>query len=305
MEKKFEKVCVVKGGFSSEREISLVTGECMAKAARSLGYNVCEFDFTDDLYDLIAFLGEEHPDCILNALHGAGGEDGNIQAVFNLLHIPYTHSGVLASSLAMDKYISSLIFSYHGIRIPKTRLFQWSEFIETPDFPLPFVIKPVNGGSSCGVYIINQLSDLEVVKWNYGPNVLVSEYIPGLELTVGVLDGRALEVTNIIVKSGFYDYENKYTDGAFIHELPAKIPTKIRKEAMEISEKIHKLLGCRGATRADFRYNNTTEELFLLEFNTQSGMTPLSLLPEQANYVGISFEELVDRLINEACCDDM
>ncbi|MBR1734150.1 MAG: D-alanine--D-alanine ligase [Alphaproteobacteria bacterium] len=300
----FKKICAVKGGFSTEREISLISGTEMAKAARNLGYNVCEFDFTGDLPTLITFLKSENVDCILNGFHGAGGEDGNIQAVFNLLNIPYTHSGVMASSIAMDKYVSGLIFTQNGIRVPNNRLYIWDEFCKNPDFPLPFVIKPVNGGSSCGVYIINQLSDLNSIEWKYGKHVHVSEYIPGLELSIGVLDGKALEITNILTPSGFYDYTNKYTEGGSFHELPAKIPSNIRREAMDMAEKTYNILGCRGITRTDFRYNDVTNELFVLEINTQPGMSPLSLVPEQAKYVGITFEQLVDRLIKESCFDE-
>ena len=305
MKKDFQKICVLKGGFSTEREISLLSGSGMAEAARSLGYEVSEFDFTGDVYALLAFLKAEDPDCVINGLHGAGGEDGNIQAILNLLKIPYTHSGVLASSVAMDKYISGLIFQQNGIRVPKNRQYYWEAFKAKPDFPLPFVIKPINDGSSCGVFIINKLSELDKVEWTYGDKVLVSEYIPGLELSIGVLDGRALEVTNIVVKKGFYDYKNKYTDGAAYHELPANIPQKVRREAMAWAEKTHALLECRGVTRTDFRYNDVTKELFVLELNTQPGMSPLSLVPEQAKLVGISFEELVERLIQEACYDEM
>lgn len=305
MRKDFHKICILKGGCSTEREVSLVSGEAMAAAARSLGYEIFEYDFTGDLKKLIDVIHNEAPDCVVNALHGCGGEDGNIQAVLNLLKCPYTHSGVLASSVAMDKYVSGLILQSYGISIPKTIQTTWNTFQANPDFPLPFVIKPVNGGSSCGVYIINQLSDLEKVEWAYGEKLLVSEYIPGFELTVGVLDGKALEVTNIVVKSDFYNYKNKYTDGRAFHELPAKIPEEIREKAMEWSEKGHALLECRGVTRSDFRYNDATGELFLLELNTQPGMTSLSLVPEQAKYLGISFEQLVEKLIDEACYDEL
>lgn len=305
MRKDYKKVCAVKGGYSTEREISLISGTEMAKAARNLGYDVCEFDFNGDLPALVAFLKAENVDCVLNGLHGEGGEDGNIQAVFNLMKLPYTHSGVMASSIAMDKHISGLIFSQNGISVPKSRLYLWEEFRKNPDFPLPFVIKPVNGGSSCGVFIIKQLSDMESVEWKYGSHVHVSEYIPGLELTVGVLDGKALEVTNILTPSGFYDYKNKYSEGGSFHELPAKIPAEIREKAMEHAEKAHTILGCRGVTRTDFRYNDVTNELYVLEINTQPGMSPLSLIPEQAEYVGITFEQLIDHLVQEAICDEL
>lgn len=306
MRKDFDNICVLKGGFSSEREISLLSGEAMAAAAKSLGYEVFEYDFTGDLGKFIDVIEYEKPDCVINALHGCGGEDGNIQAALNLLKCPYTHSGVLASSVAMDKYVSGLIFQSYGISIPKTIQSTWESFKNNHhDFPLPFVIKPVNGGSSCGVYIINDISELDKIEWVYGEKVLVSEYVPGLELTVGVLNGKALEVTNIMVNKGFYNYENKYTDGCAVHELPAKIPAEIKEKAMGWAEKAHALLECRGVTRSDFRYNDATGELFFLELNTQPGMTNLSLVPEQARHLGISFEQLMDKLIDEACYDDL
>ena len=305
MRKDFSKICVLKGVFSTEREISLMSGEVMAAAARSLGYEVFEYDFTGNLKDLINTITREAPDCVVNAFHGCGGEDGNIQSVLNFLKCPYTHSGVLASSVAMDKYVSGLILQSYGITIPNSIQRTWKSFLAHPDFPLPFVIKPIGGGSSRGVYIINQLSDLDNVDWVYGEKVLVSEYVPGLELTVGVLDGKALEVTNIVVNKGFYNYKNKYTEGNTYHELPAKLPNDIREKAMQWAEKAHDLLECRGVSRSDFRYNDATGQLFFLEINTQPGMTAMSLVPEQAKYRGISFEQLIEKLIDEACYDEL
>ena len=305
MKQSFQKICVLKGGTSAEREISLLSGEGMAEAARSLGYDVIEFDFTGDIVALCEFIKENGVDCVINALHGPAGEDGNIQAVLNFLKVPYTHSGVVASSVGMDKPLSTSIFKTNGIRVPESKLVEWESFKKNPDFPLPFVIKPTNNGSSCGVFIIRDLADLENVDWTFGKTTYVSEYIPGLELSVGVLDGKALGVTNIIVKNGFYDYGNKYTDGAAVHEIPAKIPENIYNEAMQLAEKAHKILGCRGVTRTDFRYNDKTGEVFVLEINTQPGMSPLSLVPEQAKHLGMSFAQLVDRLIQDACYDEI
>lgn len=305
MKKDFRKICVLKGGISTERDISLLSGAGMAEAARHLGYEVSEFDFRGDIIALCKFIKENSPDCIINGLHGAGGEDGNIKAVLNFLKIPYTHSGVAASSVGMNKSLSELIFQHNGIRVPRAKLYKWEEFRANPDFPLPFVIKPVNGGSSCGVFIIKDVTELNDINWTYGETVYVTEYIPGLELSCGVLDGKALGVTNIIVRNGFYDYENKYTDGAATHELPANIPAEIRDEAERLAEKAHQLLGCKGLTRTDFRYNDVTRELYVLEINTQPGMSPMSLVPEQAKYVGISFDQLVARLIDKADYEEM
>lgn len=303
MDKKFKKICVLEGGNSSEREVSLSSSKSYSSALSSCGYDVCEFDFSGDVYDLVSYLKKEKPCCILNGLHGGSGENGNVQSILNLLKIPYTHSGVLASSIAMDKYVSGRLFEQNGIKAPKTKLEKWDDFINNPNFPCPFVIKPVDGGSSAGVYIIEDVAMLCEVDWIYGDKVLVSEYIPGLELSVGVLDGKALDVTNITVQDGFYDYKHKYETGYSAHEIPAKIPDSIREEAMASAEKAHLLAGCRAISRSDFRYNNITNELFILEINTQPGMTPTSLLPEQAKYRGMSFETLVNWLVEQATYD--
>ncbi len=305
MDKKFKKICVLKGGDSPEREVSLSSSKCYSEALLSCGYKVCELDFTGDIHALILYLKKENPCCVLNGLHGGSGENGNVQSILNLLKIPYTHSGVLASSIAMDKHTSGKLFEKNGIRIPKTRLEKWNHFIKSPDFSCPFVIKPVDAGSSAGVYIIEDIAMLSEVNWIYGDKVLISEYIPGLELSVGVLDGKSLEVTNIKVQNGFYDYNNKYSveGGDSAHEIPAKIPESIRKEAMTWAETAHSLIGCRGISRTDFRYNNITNELFALEINTQPGMTPTSLLPEQAKYNGTSFDSLVNWIVEQATYD--
>ena len=305
MDKKFKKICVLKGGDSVEREVSFNSSELCSKALLSCGYNVCEFDFTGDVYELVSYLKKKEPCCVFNALHGGSGENGNVQSVLNFMKIPYTHSGVLASSLGMDKYISQNLFELNGIRVPKTKLKKWDDFVKNPDFPCPFVIKPLNEGSSAGVYIIEDAAMLCEIDWTYGEKVLVSEYIPGLELTVGTLDGKPIEVTNITVPNGFYDYNNKYSiaGGDSFHEIPAKIPESIRKEAMKWAEKAHELIGCRGISRSDFRYNNVTNKLFFLELNTQPGMTALSLVPEQAKYKGMSYEQLVEWIVERATYD--
>ncbi|GHU11265.1 D-alanine--D-alanine ligase [Alphaproteobacteria bacterium] len=303
MNRNIKKVCVLKGGDSPERGISFMSSEGCENAVRELGYEVCAFDFTGDIVALISHIKEENPDCVLNALYGGSGENGNVQSVLNFLKVPYSHSGVVASSVAMHKYISCELFGRNGIRVPRSKFEKWVDFIETPDFLCPFVIKPVDSGSSEGVYIINDYSELSNIEWTPRDMVFVSEYIPGLELTTAVLNDEALEVTNIITTSGFYDYNNKYTDGGAIHEIPANIPDFVRREAMKSALKAHKLLGCRCTSRSDFRYNDVTKELFLLEVNTQPGLTQFSLLPEQAKFVDISFNKLIQRMIEQSTYD--
>ncbi|GHT91015.1 D-alanine--D-alanine ligase [Alphaproteobacteria bacterium] len=303
MGRNIKKVCILKGGDSFERDISILGATGCVKAAKELGYDVCDFDFTGDIAALISHIKWEMPDCVFNALHGGSGENGNVQSLLNFLKVPYSHSGVLASSLAMNKYVSCILFGNSGIRVPRSKLEKWGDFVKKPDFLCPFVVKPVDSGSSEGVYIINNYSELSNIKWTYGNMVLVSEYIPGLELTTAVLNDESLEVTNIVPTSGFYDYKNKYTDGGAVHEIPANIPDFIRHEAMTSALKAHKLLGCRCTSRSDFRYNDVTKELFLLEVNTQPGLTTLSLLPEQAKFVGISFNKLIQYMIEQSTCD--
>ena len=305
MSEKFKKICLLKGGDSQEREVSLESAKAFAQAVKELGYDLVEFDFTGDPLPMIQFIKQENPDCILNGFHGGSGENGTIPAILNLLKIPYTHSGVLASALGMNKYISGLFFEKNGIKTPRTILRNWNDFLDNPqiDIDSKFVIKPVSDGSSNGVYILEDLSFLSTINWEFGNDVLIEEYIPGLELTVGVMGDHALEVTQINIEHGFYDYQHKYSVGAAVHEIPAKIPDSIRKEAMETAVKVHQLCGCRGVSRCDFRYNDVTNELYLLELNTHPGMTSLSLVPEQARYIGISFRELVEWIIEQACYD--
>lgn len=297
------KICILKGGNSSEREVSLISALGCKEALESVGYACFDFDFSGDMDELRDVISSKKPSCVFNALHGGIGENGVVQAVLNSMKVPYTHSGVLASEIGMDKKKSRELFHRSGLRIPKGEVVIFEEFINNPTIPIPFVIKPVNGGSSNGVFIIKDQSQLKNIDWHYDDEALVETYISGLELTVGVMDDKPLEVTNILVKAGFYDYHNKYQQGGSCHELPAKIPLDIRNEAMSTAIKAHELLGCRGVSRSDFRYNDQTNELYILEINTQPGMTPLSLLPEQANYLGISYNQLVQWMVERACYD--
>ena len=299
-------VAVLKGGWSSERDVSLTSGTECAKALRKVGYAVTEIDLRRDLGGLLAAL-DPAPAVVFNALHGRYGEDGHIQAILNILDIPYTHSGLLASAIAMDKARSKEVFKAAGIQCPDGQLVRVDDLPGGVLFDPPYVIKPNNEGSSVGVRIVMP-GDNQPPKqaWPYGDTALVEPYIPGRELTVAVLGDRALGVTELRPHRGFYDYEAKYTEGKTVHLCPAPVPDSVAQQAMESAVMAHKALGCRGATRADFRYDDTQRspgDLFLLEVNTQPGMTPLSLVPEQAAHVGMPFEDLVSWLVENASCD--
>jgi len=301
-----KNVAVLKGGWSSEREVSLTSGTECANALRKAGYAVTEIDLQRDLGSLLDAL-EPRPDVVFNALHGRYGEDGHIQAILNILEIPYTHSGMLASAIAMDKARSKEVFKAAGLKCPEGHLLRMDEMPGGILFDPPYVIKPNNEGSSVGVRIVmpgdNRPTNQE---WIFGDVALVEPYIPGRELTVAVLGDQALGVTELRPHQGFYDYEAKYTDGKTEHLCPAPVPDSVAQEAMQSAVMAHKSLGCRGATRSDFRYDDTQRnpgDLFLLELNTQPGMTPLSLVPEQAAYAGMPFEDLVSWLVENATCD--
>ena len=299
-------VAVLKGGWSSERDVSLTSGTECANALRKAGYAVTEIDLRRDLGGLLAAL-EPAPEVVFNALHGRYGEDGHIQAILNILGIPYTHSGMLASAIAMDKARSKEVFKAAGITCPDGHLVRVEELPDGVLFDPPYVIKPNNEGSSVGVRIVMPGDNQPAAQaWPYGDTALVEPYIPGRELTVAVLGDRALGVTELRPHRGFYDYEAKYTEGKTVHLCPAPVPDSVAQQAMESAVIAHKALGCRGATRADFRYDDTQRspgDLFLLEVNTQPGMTPLSLVPEQAAHIGMSFEDLVSWLVENASCD--
>ncbi len=300
------RVVVLMGGWSAEREVSLVSGAAVAEALGQLGYEVRTFDLTRSLSDLAKALTPA-PDVVFNALHGRYGEDGCVQGALEILGIPYTHSGVRASAIAMDKEMAKQVFAAHGIRCAPgtvTHIARAHQVMEAP-----YVVKPVREGSSVGVRIVgpgDNRGPIDAREWPYGDEVLVERYIPGRELTVAVMDDRALGVTEIRPREGFYNYESKYTEGRADHIVPADVPESIRDEAMAIAVKAHRSLGCRGVTRCDFRYDETEGSpgiLYLLEINTQPGMTPLSLVPEQAAYAGIDFQALCKWMVEEARCD--
>jgi D-alanine-D-alanine ligase len=302
------RVVVLYGGISAEREVSLSSGIQVIAALRESGFDVDPVDVGHDLGAVIAALTPK-PDAVFNALHGRFGEDGAIQGVLDWLGIPYTHSGVRASSLAMDKQVAKALFASAGLPVAPGRVVSIAELEAGDPLPLPYVVKPVNEGSSVGVTIVRGGDNrrAEIARgWTFGPTALVEEYIPGRELTVAVLDDRALAVTEIRAVAGtFYDYESKYADGGSRHILPAGVHPDIYAQAMEVAVAAHRTLGCRGATRCDFRYDDTAGEpgrLVLLEINTQPGLTPTSLLPEQAAHFGMSFPQLCAWMVEHAAC---
>jgi D-alanine-D-alanine ligase len=300
-------VAVLYGGISAEREVSLSSGRQVIAALRDAGYAVRPIEVTDDLPALIAALTPK-PDVVFNALHGRFGEDGAIQGVLDWLAIPYTHSGVRASALAMDKEAAKAIFAAAGLPIASGRVIDISGLAAADPLARPYVIKPLNEGSSVGVQIIrngdNRRAEI-AAAWSYGPTAMVEEYIPGRELTVAVMEDRALAVTEIVASQAFYDYESKYADGGSHHVVPAAIDPRAYQQALDIAVAAHRALGCRGATRADFRYDDTKGEpgrLVLLEVNTQPGLTPTSLLPEQAAHRGTNFSALCAWMVEHATC---
>ncbi len=302
------RVAVLYGGTSAEREVSLVTGLGVISALREAGFDVTPIEVGADLGAVIAALSPR-PDAVFNALHGRLGEDGAIQGVLDWLEIPYTHSGVRASALAMDKVAAKTLFAAAGLPVARGRVVTADELAAADPLPLPYVVKPVNEGSSVGVEIIRSGDNrrIEVARaWRFGPAALVEEYIPGRELTVGVMGDRALAVTDIIADAGvFYDYESKYADGGSRHIIPARMHPDAYQQALDVALTAHRTLGCRGATRCDFRYDDTAGEpgrLVLLEINTQPGLTPTSLLPEQAAHFGMSFADLCAWMVENAAC---
>lgn len=302
------RVAVLFGGMSAEREVSLSSGRQVIAALREAGFEVTPIEVHDDLRAVIAAL-DPRPDAVFNALHGRYGEDGAIQGVLDWMGIPYTHSGVRASALAMDKQAARAVFAAAGLPIARGRLVDVAELEQADPLPLPYVVKPVNEGSSVGVEILREGANRRAALaagWRFGPTALVEEYIPGRELTVGVMGERALAVTDITPDHGeFYDYEAKYADGGSRHAIPARIHADTYAKALEVALAAHRALGCRGASRADFRYDDTQGEpgrLVLLEVNTQPGLTPTSLLPEQAAHLGVSFPELCAWMVEQATC---
>lgn len=297
------RVAVLHGGISAEREVSLATGKQVIPALRQAGFEVIPVEVTQDLPALIASLQDAKPDVVFNALHGRFGEDGCVQGVLDWLNLPYTHSGVRASSMAMDKHAAKAVFAAAGLPLAAHRIVSPEELEAEDPLPRPYVVKPVNEGSSVGVEILregdNRRGDI-ARNWTFGPQIMAEEFIPGRELTVAVMGGEALAVTEIGTGHAFYDYDAKYADGGSQHTIPAVVPEEIAQEAKRIALQAHEALGCRGVSRADLRYDDEAGRVVLLEVNTQPGMTRTSLVPEQAAYRGIDFSALCAWMVQEA-----
>ena len=302
-------VAVLMGGWSAEREISLRSGKACADALERLGtYRVSRIDVTRDI---AAVLKELKPDCALNVLHGRPGEDGTLQGLLEVMAIPYTHSGVMASAVAMQKHVAKTMLSAAGVPVPGGRVVSRLDAGRKHVLPPPYVIKPIAEGSSVGVFIVREdhahpPQELTGSDWAFGESVLVEPYIPGKELTCAVMGNRALGVIEIVPTVKFYDYEAKYAPGGSKHILPAPVPADVYEECRRLAVAAHNALGCRGVTRADFRYDHGktgTLGLAVLEVNTQPGMTETSLVPEMAAHAGMSFEELVRWMVEDASLD--
>lgn len=288
-------VALLYGGLSSEREVSLVSGKACGAALGRLGAKVTYVDAGRDLAQVLTQL---KPDVCFNALHGAWGEDGCVQGVLETLNLPYTHSGVLASALAMDKAKAKAVLAAAGVTVPGGGLFNRLEAAKDHVMAPPYVVKPNSEGSSVGVFIVHEGAnrppqELSSPSWTFGEEVMIEPYIRGKELAVGVMAGVAMTVTDIVPTSGFYDFEAKYGEGGSVHVIPAEIPPHVFEKAMKMSELAHAALGCQGVTRSDLRYDDINDILVLLEVNTQPGMTPTSLVPEQAAMKGVDFDQLV------------
>ena len=299
-------VAVLLGGTSAERAVSLVSGASCADALERLGHRVTRIDMG---VDVAARLADARPDVVFNALHGTPGEDGSVQGLCALMGLAITHSGIAASAIAIDKVLTKRLLVPQGIPMPSGHVIDSASVHEGDPLPRPYVLKPVNEGSSVGVAIVTEGGNYGQPigrdvpgPWAHYGRLLAEPFIAGRELTVAVLDGEALAVTELVASRGFYDYDAKYTDGLTRHILPADIPGEITAAAMDIAARAHAALGCAGVSRADFRWDDARglDGLFLLEVNTQPGMTPLSLVPEQAAYRGIGFDELVARILAAA-----
>ncbi|MCA0043090.1 D-alanine--D-alanine ligase [Celeribacter litoreus] len=295
------KVAVLKGGPSAEREVSLVSGRECAEALRGEGFEVVEIDAGDDL---CARLQEVAPDVVFNALHGRYGEDGCVQGLLEWLRIPYTHSGVLASALAMDKEKTKEIYRREGLPIAQSVLATHGEIEASHVMAPPYVVKPYDEGSSVGVYLIREGDETPALSKDLPPVLMVEQFVPGRELTCSVMGDKALCVTDILT-DGWYDYEAKYSAGGSRHVCPAELPEEITAACQDYALRAHKALGCRGVSRTDFRWDEAKglEGLILLETNTQPGMTPTSLSPEQAQKSGITFGAFCKWMVEDASCD--
>lgn len=298
-------VAMLMGGWSNEREVSLSSGKACTRGLEEAGFKVTQVDVQPDIIEQLRDL---KPDVAFNALHGKWGEDGHIQAILETMKIPYTHSGLLASALAMDKHLCKSVVARVKVPVVQHQVVYLYEAIDHDVLPLPYVVKPVADGSSVGVHIVDRgtnslASMIEGEGFEPDSKVMVERYVPGRELTCAVMGNAALAVTDILSKVGFYDYTAKYKPGGSKHILPADIPTSVYRRVQKYALAAHNELGCRGVTRSDFRYNDTEGpegELIFMEINTQPGMTPTSLVPEMAAHAGHSFPQLLTWMINDA-----
>ncbi|RIV78257.1 D-alanine--D-alanine ligase [Pelagerythrobacter aerophilus] len=307
-------IVVLMGGWAHERPVSLMSGEGVAKALEARGHRVTRIDMDRQVAARIA---EAAPDVVFNALHGVPGEDGTVQGMLDLMGVRYTHSGLATSVIAIDKELTKQALVPHGIPMPGGRIVESESLYERDPLPRPYVLKPVNEGSSVGVAIVteggnygNPIARAAKGPWQEFDHLLAEPYIRGRELTVAVVDAadgpRALTVTELVPKSGFYDFDAKYTDGLTEHICPAQVPESIAHLCMDLAVRAHRVLGCKGCSRTDFRWDDEQGEdgLFVLETNTQPGMTPLSLVPEQARHCGMSYEDLVEAIVANALAGD-
>lgn len=305
-DKKHLHIAVLMGGWSNEREVSLMSGNGVADALENNGHKVTRVDMDRNIALVLDTL---KPDVVFNALHGVPGEDGSVQGMLDLMELPYTHSGMVSSVIAIDKELTKQQLVPAGIPMPDGKMVKSADVHKADPLPRPYVLKPVNEGSSVGVAIVTDSSNYgnpigrDVAgPWQEFDELLAEPFIKGRELTTAVIGGKAMCVTELKPKSGFYDFESKYTEGLTDHICPAEIPANIEKLCLEYALKAHDILGCKGASRTDYRWDDElgSDGLFVLETNTQPGMTPLSLVPEQANHMGISYEELVEMIVREA-----
>ena len=300
-------IVVLMGGWSAERPVSLMSGNGVADALEERGFTkVTRVDMDRNVASVLAAI---RPDVVFNALHGTPGEDGTVQGMLDLMQIPYTHSGTTTSAIAIDKELTKAVLVPHGVRMPKGKMVDSKSLYEGDPMARPYVLKPVNEGSSVGVAIVTDgsnyghpISARAEGPWQHFDRLLAEPFVPGRELTVAVLGDEALCVTELKPKAGFYDFDAKYTDGMTEHVCPADVPHAIGDAMLAMALAAHRLLGCKGASRSDFRWDDSRGEagIYLLEINTQPGMTPLSLVPEQARHKGIAYGELVERILEEA-----
>jgi D-alanine-D-alanine ligase len=299
------RVLLLEGGWNAEKEVSLSSGQSAYASLVEQGYIVTRYNPTRDIKALCAVIEDTKPHIVFNALHGIYVEDGRLQGILDILKIPYTHSNALSSAIAMHKPTAKHVMESYGVPVPEGKLYDWRDIKDKHPMDPPYVIKPVDEGSSVGVFII-QKGDApigsQLEKWPYSKNILVERYIPGQEISVAVMDNKAIGILELRPKGGFYDYKSKYTDGMTTHIMPANIPEDTYQQALRYAEKAHKAIGCEGITRSDFRYDTEKNALYLMEINTQPGFTPLSIFPEICAYYGITFNEIVHWLIEDGLC---